>query len=335
MTVTNWVGLQVRAAFADRPRWVDRAKAAAAPSASCSTLSSRGEGPYACTSPEIKLTYHLLSKSASGFLRSQLHARYNTTNEFSCRFLGEMQQRFDISPKQGWTWFTLVRDPVQRFLSAAHHVAANEYPHPAVTYRNGNWQRRAGRRTSRAYPLNQSERLAMIEYLVTQGNWSDVHFQSQWASVRKAAMLAPDLVAQGFIGETCAASELLGSMRGYESARERARRDASISVEKAFNMSRHSNRRRHVECHATGKSPAAVDRADGEPHDRHCLGGLTEKGLQADRFETAESVEMREVALTEEQIARIQVHYQLDYECLRLPRLPPGVEECARPTALL
>ena len=327
----------MRTAFAGHPRWADRAKAAAAPPAGCfarSALdSSLGEGPFACTSPEVKVTYHLISKSASGYLRSHLHARYNTTNEFSCRFLGEMLQRFDITPERGWTWFTLVRDPVQRFLSAAHHVAANEYPHPAVTYRNGIWQRRAGtRRMSRAYPTNQSERLAMIEYLVTQGNWSDVHFQSQWASVRKAATLTPDLIAQGFIGEVCAASELLSTMRLHEASEERTRRDASISAEKAVNMSRHSNRRRHVECHTTSNSKAGVESA--LLHDRHCLSGLTGKGLQADRFESAESVELREVALTAEQLSRVQSHYEQDYECLGLPRLPAGAEECPGPSAL-
>ena len=62
----------------------------------------------------------------------------------------------------------------------------------------------------------------MVLFLITTG-WHDVHFRSQWATIRDLAWRVPALVEAGFIGMTCETTGLLRLLYNETSFLPRAR----------------------------------------------------------------------------------------------------------------
>ena len=243
---------------------------------------SRPEPLLLCPSMELKLAYQPISKAGSGFVRTMLHSRYNSTAGLSCP---SGLRRFKLAHNDGtthWGWFTLVRDPIERFLSAVAEVSFRRLPHPPVAHnkngsgwslmpprhglvrpdgtrapplpsagkypRNGTWRTPSGLAVTSWYPEAPRDRLSMIEFLVTRARprWDDVHFRSQFASLQYAAESAPSLVSRGFIGDTCWATQLFEVIEAAEDAQTRSRRNTLAAAELARGHVPLKNQRRNL-----------------------------------------------------------------------------------------
>lgn len=326
------------------PRWRERAARVLWPVGACDVnLSSRLE---LCASTELSLAYQPIAKTASAYVRTALHARYGGDG-LSCPGGSHAVSSIDRvhnATTRGWAWFSFVRDPIERFLSAVGEVSFRQLPHPPVErLANGSWVLRpswntslppmaaAGRfpanRTFRAnshgvavstyYPASPRDRLAMLEFLVVgaRPRWDDIHFRSQWVSLRSAAAAVPKLVSRGFVGDTCRAGSFFNLLQANESVATRVRRDASSWAERTtasgakvvVHHTAESNRRRHLSCDQYN----------------HTVGNVTTPNHTTERdrlrcIAAAKQADLDSPYPDEEMERRIRQHYLLDYECLGL-----------------
>jgi hypothetical protein len=300
----------VRSTF---PLWVQRVQQVLSPTAAkCVANNSQEAGPpeplSLCPSVSLQLVYQLMSKAGSSFVRSTLHERYDSPYVITCETSPTLTRaRFENGTRDGWAWFTFVRDPLERFLSAVSEVSYRRMAHPAVMLNGaGRWtptrtyNATAHRVKGNAlppgdyakgregdlrhyWPKRPRDRLDMVETLVTRLKWRDVHFRSQWSSVVETSRLAPQLMYRGFIGDVCNISDFFKLIRAGEANDTRAMRDAHAEDvhQRDKNFKVIANQRRFR------LSTDAEHRANPYP-------------------DTA-------------QTRRIKAHYALDYECLQMP----------------
>lgn len=261
----------------------------------------------------------------------------------------------NATPQIEWAWFSFVRDPLERFLSAVAEVSYRRYPHPPVALlSDGSWSLRrplenasmlplvqvsvsrfAPNRTWRTpsnrtvlstwYPSDPHLRLAMLEFLVVRADppWIDVHFRPQWASLRAAAAIVPELVSRGFVGHTCGVSRFVDLLQARESEATRARRDAlarqrvlrtktANGTAMAVRDEPVSNRRRHLTCAPYNRTAADHPTSTNATAERERV-RLLERCLAAAQRATEQSPYPDDAMA-----ARIRAHYAVDYECLGL-----------------
>ena len=200
-----------------------------------------------CISSDLKLVYELNSKAGSSLVRGNLRDRYGLQGVSTQCERPEALHSKNLTSR-GFAWFTLVRDPVERFLSAVAEVSLRNMPHPPL-YRNGtSWAvnhsavrlckhargdglaGKYGPKACTHYPASASERLDMVLFLVTRAHWNDVHFLPQWDLIRSAAVHAPKLVERGFVGSVCDAVPLFELWRKSESEEFRNQSDEKAYV---------------------------------------------------------------------------------------------------------
>ena len=223
-------------------------------------------------------------------------------------------------------WFTLVRDPVERFLSAAGEMYDRRMPHPPVrrlAIGSDKWvidtttkppppppprRRLPGSRPpylgrvpySTYYPTDPAERIGMIVSLVTELNWSDVHFRSQWSTVRHSALRSRDMI--GYVGETCNTTALLALLSRL--AREHDRTEGSMLKSDS-------------EVHSCTKASERSSKCIWTNRKLHCVGEGS-AALTCENFRRSR----QSAILSSEQVQQVRLHYAADYECLGLPPEP-------------
>ena len=236
-----------------------------------------------CPSHALQLAYLTVEKAASTLIRTTMIERYAGAHGLTCPLYAQLQRELNISHNASWAWFTFVRDPIERFMSGVAEVARRRMPHPPLMRVGAdswgfNRTAQAVMRNSRRvytevllknsrnrpaeaqrllsddlglplvasplyYPSNATERLAMVLWLVTRGGWDDIHFRTQWATVRGAARALPTLVARGFIGSLTNVSAFFSRVDALH-ARSDSTKFAKVGVGLGYIS---SNRRRSAE----------------------------------------------------------------------------------------
>ena len=294
------------------PAWIARAqRALETKNSKCNSTGWRPPEPfYLCSAPLLRSAYQLISKAGSSYVRTRLYEQYGAPSYIQCPPGRHAANHYNMTTGR-WHWFTFVRDPVERFLSAVTEVSIQKPFHPWVQKINSSWvlNRSAPRRGHAPnrwvppdqppgvyqkhkqydmhyyYPKDARERLSMIEFLVTQARWGDIHFRSQWATVLEAAHQVPHLVARGFVGDVCNVSSMFALLVEREDRNRRQQREAHAhavhAAEPAFKVDANQHRYREPTARAEARNHPSPSRAQRQ---------------------------------------RIQAHYALDYECLSLPK---------------
>ena len=102
------------------PAWSALAKSAVRPTeAAChDAIPIPNAVRRTCVSVDLKLSYELNSKAGSSLVRSSLRERYGLQGVTTqCEVPAEALHSQNLTSR-GFAWFTLARDPVERFLSA-------------------------------------------------------------------------------------------------------------------------------------------------------------------------------------------------------------------------